>query len=147
MPIDNAFTSAVIQKPLASVSLFDASQYFLPACTHNGKVSPDGEDCPATAFLSPSGQMGLIGKDGKEVTKRDGSPLRYTYIGPFIAGYARVCKGGKLVWRQNAGWVGRFRIHRLSTFAKDFNLRGTSNLDQNFSDTEYRGIYAMVLME
>lgn len=143
VPIDNAFTSAVIQKPLASVSLFDASQgRFLPAPTMAG-FRLMGEDCPATAFLSPSGQMGLIGRDGKEVTKRDGSPLRYTYIGPFIAGYARVCKGGKLVWRQNAGWVGRFRIHRLSTFAKDFNLRGTSNLDQNFSDTEAWGIYAM----
>jgi len=43
-----------------------------------------------TAFLAPNGQMGLIDRHGQEC-KQNGKPLRFTYIGPFRAGRARVC--------------------------------------------------------
>jgi hypothetical protein len=43
-----------------------------------------------TAFLTPDGQMGLIDRHGRECIQ-NGKPLRFTYIGPFQAGRARVC--------------------------------------------------------
>ncbi len=43
-----------------------------------------------TAFLAPDGQMGLIDRYGKQCV-RNGQPLRFSYIGPFEAGRARVC--------------------------------------------------------
>lgn len=43
-----------------------------------------------TAFLTPDGQMGLIDRYGNQC-RQNGQPLRYTYIGPFEAGRARVC--------------------------------------------------------
>lgn len=59
-------------------------------------IRPFDERYPYTAFLGPDGKMGLIDRRGRQL-KRNGKPLRFTYIGPFEAGRARVCL--------NAAWT------------------------------------------
>jgi len=51
---------------------------------------------PRAVFLDTLGRMGLIDREGRQVTRSDGSPLRFTYIGDFIQGKARVCLNGVL---------------------------------------------------
>lgn len=51
---------------------------------------------PCAAFLDTLGRMGLVNREGKPVTRPDGAPLRFTYIGDFSQGMARVCTGGTL---------------------------------------------------
>ena len=48
-----------------------------------------------TTFIDEYGKMGLIDREGKECVV-NGEAVRFTYIGPFVAGRARVCIGGQL---------------------------------------------------
>jgi len=53
-------------------------------------------NCPYAVFIDTLGRMGLLDRDGVVRTRPDGSPLRFTYIGDFSQGKARVCVGGVL---------------------------------------------------
>ena len=48
-----------------------------------------------TTFIDEYGKMGLIDREGKECIV-NGEAVRFTFIGPFVAGRARVCIGGEL---------------------------------------------------
>lgn len=54
------------------------------------------QNLPTVVVIDTAGYMGLVRRTGEEVLHTDGRPLRYTYIGEFINGRARVCAGGVL---------------------------------------------------
>lgn len=76
-----------------------------------------------TAFLDTAGLMGLIDRQGRQLESA-GKPVRFTYIGPFVAGRARVCSGGVLA----ADFKGqiqeslKFEISLHSEFLSDFQV-------------------------
>lgn len=84
---------------LCRMALYDLNQQrFISEPVYLGiRLSDFHRGLPYAAFVDTSGQMGLINRDGKELQNAAGDPIRYTYIGPFIAGVARVCRGGQML--------------------------------------------------
>jgi hypothetical protein len=81
---------------VAPISFYNLkTQKYLKTPTILGMRDFD-QDYNYTTFIDENGEMGLINREGQECMT-NGQPVRYTFIGPFIAGRARVCKGGKLV--------------------------------------------------
>jgi hypothetical protein len=82
-----------------------------------------------TAFIDKNGQMGLIDRSGQEVLDNE-QPLRYTYIGPFVAGRARVALGGKLTlnYPNPLDVPYKFQIARHEQFLEDFQALPRQNL-------------------
>lgn len=79
-----------------------------------------------TPFIMSDGKMGLIDREGR-VLKKDGAPLRYTYIGPFRAGRARACLGGDLLLLEDkAGQKlevpARFLLGGKNDFMREFQM-------------------------
>ena len=80
---------------------------------------------PSAAFIDLDGYFGLIDTSGQERLNEDGEPLRFSYIGEFIEGKARVCLGGKLT---KAGRNDNYRyyVNPISKFWKNFCLYTSS---------------------
>jgi hypothetical protein len=100
-----------------------------------------------TAFIDAEGLMGLLDKSGQQKIGKDGRPLRYTYIGPFQGGYARVCKGGVLLSKDNTekevlGWSS-YRISSLSNFILDYNIKIPQVKQKDYSHLTNYGIYVL----
>lgn len=76
---------------------------------------------PCAAFIDTLGRMGLVDRQGMVRTQPDGSPLRFTYIGDFSQGKARVCTGGVL--RQVAPEEDYPPVETYHTFAARYGLR------------------------
>ncbi len=81
-------------------------------------MRPFDENYPYTAFLTPAGEMGLIDRSGQQLI-RNGAPLRFTYIGTFECGRARVCIDG--AWAYAPGETAppqpyKFRLRSLLPF-------------------------------
>jgi hypothetical protein len=88
-----------------------------------------------TAFIDKDGKMGLIDREGKECLV-DGEAVRFTYIGPFVAGRARVCVGGQLdlvSGNQDLPLPYKYNLGTTWQFDWDFNITQTGkapNKDQ-----------------
>lgn len=93
-----------------------------------------------TAFMDHRGMMGLIDRSGKALRKPDGSPLRYTYIGPYVAGRARVAMGGQLSlnYPRALEIPYKFEISRHHTFLEEFQLRTSQQMPVRLADA---GVY------
>jgi hypothetical protein len=95
-PVYSPFLQAFLGQPAAAVRLFSLSeQRFLEQEKIIG-YRPFDYNYLYTAFIDAEGQMGLMDVQGNALAP-GGKPLRYTYIGPFMAGRARVCIGGQLM--------------------------------------------------
>ncbi|HND88820.1 MAG TPA: WG repeat-containing protein, partial [Saprospiraceae bacterium] len=90
------------------------------------------EGYPYAPFIDTLGRMGLIDAAGQVLTRPDGSPLRFTYIGDFVHGLARVCVGGVL--RQIKMDEELPAVEPYHTFPQRFGL-----LDPNSKAKEYPG--------
>lgn len=87
-------------------------------------LRPFAQAHPYTTFLTEDGQMGLLGRNGQECTV-DGQAVRYTYIGPFVAGRARVCRGGQLILTAGAAadsLPSHFQLGRTVSWMEEFNM-------------------------
>ncbi len=98
--IATPFSASVAQLTfrLSKMALYDLNKaQFISDFKYLGiRVTDFDAGLPYAAFVDLDGQMGLIDNAGKELTKPDGTALRYTYIGDFHAGRAPVCVGGVL---------------------------------------------------
>jgi len=76
-----------------------------------------------TAFLDIDGKMGLIDRQGKQLAV-NGKPLRYLYIGPFMAGRARVCIGDQFYAdkKNELKLPPRYNVGTVDEFMDDFNM-------------------------
>lgn len=74
---------------------------------------------PYAATIDAQGLFGLIDTAGREVTDTTGRPLRFTYIGEFSDGYARVCLGGRLKHRSGIG-DGKISLEPLAILLSKF---------------------------
>ncbi|MEI6409919.1 MAG: WG repeat-containing protein [Bacteroidota bacterium] len=82
------------------------------------------ENVPYTAFIDTSGRMGLIDRVGRQLLKSDSTPLRFTYIGRFSKGRARVCVGGEIRFAHDADEEEeKLSLGNQYLFTKEFNLR------------------------
>ncbi|HRI62141.1 MAG TPA: WG repeat-containing protein, partial [Saprospiraceae bacterium] len=77
---------------------------------------------PYAAFLTTDGQMGLIGKDGRQATDANGTPLRFEYIGQKKEDKIRVCVRGKKT-PANVGKEKQPVVISGGTLSKMFNLQ------------------------
>lgn len=97
---------------------------------------------PSTTFIRPDGTMGLMDKQGKRILQ-NGKPIRYTYIGPFESGLARVCIGGRLD-RDGASDIplpSKFMLSEGVDIFTEFNIKADVNL-KNEAITNLR-LYAI----
>ncbi len=78
---------------------------------------------PYTAFLDETGKMGLINQAGKQLM-RNGTPIRYLYIGTFHAGRARVCVGEQLFAdiKDEVEIPPKYSIGSVEEFKKEFHM-------------------------
>jgi len=76
---------------------------------------------PCAVFIDTLGRMGLVDQLGMVRTQPDGSPLRFTYIGDFSQGKARVCVGGVLRRLEADEDYPPVEVHHL--FAARYGLR------------------------
>lgn len=116
------------QKELPCVQFFDNTLKQLAPELDIAGLRPFDRAYPFTAFLSTDGQMGLIGRDG-QVLHQDEQPLRYTYIGPFEAGRARVCTDAQ--WHYTPAQTDppqpyKFQIGTPYQFCKDLGISASA---------------------
>lgn len=83
---------------------------------------PFKENYRYTAFIDERGQMGLIDRHGQQLLHTDGKPVRYTYIGPFQLGRARVCMGGNLIAKYQDKDNEIIKIMDAGELMKDFQM-------------------------
>ncbi len=80
-----------------------------------------------TAFIHPNGKMGLIDRAGNKMEK-DGQPLQFVYIGPFINNLARVCLNGH--WgtdKKNKKLPVSFKLTKQHKLIKTFRVKPYRN--------------------
>ncbi len=87
--------------------------------------------CRLTSYLRPDGTMGLLDRNGQPVIK-EGKEVSYAYIGPFVAGRARVALNGFLVFNKNQKWdlPGDFSVGSRRSFLKEFNIKSGAKLSK-----------------
>jgi len=80
-------------------------------------------DIQISAFIDPTGKMGLVHQNGQEILQ-NGKALRYTFIGPFVAGRARVCMGGQLVFdkKEDLAMPPKFKLGNVAQLLEDFRI-------------------------
>ena len=94
-----------------------------------------------TAFIDQHGRMGLMDRKGIEL-QQDSQPLRYTYIGRFVAGRARVALGGQLALNhpKPLDQPFKFEIARHEQFLDEFQALPTQRLSQSMAQA---GVYVV----
>ncbi|MBK7939598.1 MAG: WG repeat-containing protein [Lewinellaceae bacterium] len=125
----------IFEQGISYALLFDIrNRQILPAPPMVG-ILPFAKGVEYTAFMDTTGRMGLIDRHGRQMMK-NGRPLRYTYIGPFSAGRARVCSGGALESPSEYGMKDpvEFRIGERAAFARNLNIR-IPQRDQSTTNT------------
>ena len=96
-PYSNNLTEKVFRKKPKLISFFDTKtdQAITDASMLGYRPFSASK---YTAFIdAKSGKMGLIDRQGNQKLDANGQAIRYTFIGPFSGGLARVCKGGSLL--------------------------------------------------
>lgn len=82
------------------------------------------DNVPYTAFVDTSGQMGLIDREGRQLLKSDSTALRFSYIGRFSKGRARVCVGGEIRFAHDSDdEEEKLGLGNQYLFAQEYNLR------------------------
>lgn len=132
-PVGKLFYSS----ELRPIRFYDLSeQSYLPSPVIVGLRSFE-KGAPYTPYITEDNQMGLIDRRGRECLL-DGKPVRYTYIGPFVAGRARVCIGGQLSLigpqQKEVPLPYKFSINSPAFFKGAFNIwlgEGAANQQQS----------------
>jgi hypothetical protein len=83
---------------------------------------------PLTTFIDSAGMMGLINRKGDQLTVNGQAP-RYTYIGPFMAGRARVCMGEGNKLQEPS----KFILAKHDELLSEFQLYPTVNLSKSLA--------------
>lgn len=145
--LSNQFSEHILRQELSQAWVFDAKTDQRTSMEPIIGFRRRSANQKLTAFIDTLGRMGLMDQIGHEKTNKAGSPLRYTYIGPFQNGYARVCTGGILTQKHAAddAVIDRspFRIATLNGFVTDFNLKIPAEKQKDFSGLRGIGIYAL----
>jgi len=99
-PVNSRFSKLFGRKigRLCRMSLFSLQAAKMPARPEwIGIRRTDFEqNLPCAVVIDTLGRMGLVTQRGETVRRPDGLPLKFTYIGEFSNGKARVCAGGIL---------------------------------------------------
>lgn len=99
-PVSNSFAewAAAPMDTLCRMGLFSHNQgKWITANDFTGLRRHDFErDLPYAAMIDTEGKFGLINRNGEQAKDKSGQPLRFTYIGEFEDGKAKVCVNGKL---------------------------------------------------
>lgn len=135
----NAFTQTLSESALCKVHFYDmARKQYVSHVEMLGFRTFDSTQTHTT-FIDATGQMGLIDRRGQELLFQN-KPLRFTYIGPFVAGRARVCMGGKLMLDINDKLAKptKFALSDQERFIKEFNILETKPIAFSKRD---KGIY------
>ncbi|MCO6486812.1 MAG: WG repeat-containing protein [Phaeodactylibacter sp.] len=123
-PVGTAFTKVLCAREVAGKAFYDLGRgEDITDFTILGLRDFD-YNYPYTAFIDEKGKMGLVSPFGEQLAK-DGQALRYTYIGPFRAGRARACIGGRLsLYRKGVEHEqpAKFRLGYQWAFTKEFNI-------------------------
>lgn len=133
--IVNSFTKNVLNATVAGQSLFDMiAEKPISQAEFIGFRSFDSL-YQHTAFIDKDGQMGLIDRNGKTL-QHNGQPLRFTYIGPFVHGRARVCIGGRLACIKQIKGIRpeyplKFGIAALPDFYNEFGIKWVGARETN----------------
>lgn len=85
---------------------------------------------PYAAFLDLKGKMGLIDRNGKQLTQPDGSPLRFDFIDDFQHGKTRICTGGRLAVAENPQEE-KITISNIKMFTHGFFVTPTRFFENN----------------
>lgn len=96
------------------------------------------EASAVSTFIAPDGKMGIINKSGQELT-RNGQAIRYTYIGPFIAGKARACSGGTIVFdlERDLPLPPKFSLGNAFELLTDFRMPYAKKIDEEKAGIKY----------
>jgi len=96
------------------------------------------EAASVSTFIAPDGKMGILNKEGQELTK-NGQPIRYTYIGPFIAGRARACSGGTIVFdlERDLPLPPKFSLGNAFEFLIDFRMPYAGKIEAEKAGIKY----------
>lgn len=123
--ISNPLISSFYEAPVEEIVFFDVEQGTLVSTPKIIGIRPFDKHYKYTTFIAEDGQMGLIDRDGNECTV-DGKSLRYAFIGPFVAGRARVCRNAQLALvgpDRDLNLPYKYRINSPAFFKPEFNLR------------------------
>jgi hypothetical protein len=122
-PVSSPFLQSLLGQSAAQVRFYDLrEQRFRESAPIIG-YRPFDYRYAYTAYLAADGQMGLMDRQGQALAL-DGRPLRFTYIGPFRAGRARVCIGGQLVvdTQEELQEPVKFSLGSLTGFFQEFGV-------------------------
>ena len=122
-PVSSPFLQSFLGQPAAQVLFYDLPEQRLREGAPIIGYRPFDYHYAYTAFLDADGQMGLMDRQG-QILSHDGQPLRFTYIGPFRAGRARVCIGGRLATDSQEALQEpiKFSLGSLAGFWREFGV-------------------------
>lgn len=141
-PVNTPFTRMFFARPAAGKAFYSLSRRADISRDTILGIRDFDYNYTYTAFIDQHGKMGLINTFGEQLAK-GGRPLRFTYIGPFRAGLARVCIGGALfLYKKEAKHdePAKFRLAHQWAFARDFNINTLGASPDALQDGE---IYAL----
>jgi hypothetical protein len=145
--ISNDFTREALRSDLSQVEAYHAEKDIPLQSPPLLGFRRTKSTQPYLAFIDEHGLMGLMDRNGEQKKNQNGRPVRYTYIGPFQGGYARVCKGGALFQKtpvdDDVIALGAIQIASLNDFVKDFNIKKPAKEQGSFSIVDGVGIYAL----
>ena len=123
--VSNPLISSFYEAPVKEIVFFDVERAMIIPTPNIIGIRPFDKHYKYTAFIDRNGLMGLIDRDGKECII-NGEALRYPFIGPFVAGRARVCGEAQLTCiglEENLSFPYKYRINSPAFFKPEFNLR------------------------
>lgn len=136
-PIGNAFTQNTLGTSFLTLGFLSLKEQRFVEKTPVIGMRPFDRKHQYTTFIRPDGTMGLIDRSGQPM-QRNGKEISYTYIGPFRAGRARVCVGGKIkMIEDKAGRKleepARFILGKIADFMREFQMMVTNSKATNYS--------------
>ena len=138
IPLPSSYLSSILGEKAKSFQLYDNKNSQSIKVPKMIGLRRFNLTSPVSAFIAPSGKMGIINKAGRELTQ-DGQPIHYTYIGPFIAGRARVCSGGRLTidTDKELPLPPKFNLGNVNQFLTDFSIIPNETLEDEVANAKY----------
>jgi len=122
--VQNNSTSIFSEQPITQVAFLSISKNKIVNEVPMIGFRSFKEGNSYTAFIDNTTRMGLINKEGKQLSL-NGKPLRFLYIGHFNAGLARVCLGDQLFAdpKDELKIPPKYSIGKIKEFMDDFNIK------------------------
>ncbi|MFK7983887.1 MAG: WG repeat-containing protein [Saprospiraceae bacterium] len=137
-PLLPSYLSAILPGEATTFQMYDYVQNKSIQIPPIIGLRPFDEVSTVSTFIAPDGKMGIVNKAGQELTN-NGQAIRYTYIGPFIAGRARACSGGTIIFdlERNLPLPPKFSLGNVFEFLTDFRMPYANKIEEEKVGIKY----------